>query len=463
MSTAMASSNLTSGFVDLATFDEQEKYYYGGTKATTYFVRKTRKSTWFTQVPVCLSKSSGNPAFGQEWSVSVSRAGDYMTQNWLRLTVSSVGLVDTAGVNADKGLRWCRNFMHNLIRECTISFNDLVQARFDNYHLDFWTAFTVGASKRVGYDNMIGNLEELTNPRIVSGTVSDGYVLPSITLNLPLPLPHTRDSGVSLPTAALPYNDMRISFSFRNWSDMLMVDDSTAGLESSRAALLSDLVAAPTLSNVQVWANYAIVSNDERKRMGVNPRDIVIEQVQTSPVQNFSSATNPNPSYDIRLSHSVKVLFWGVRNKTLLNDWSNYTTHQPQILAAGNNLQPDGFSDPIATTSLVYENTNRLSHMGSDYFSLVQPFYYAPAIPTETGLHMYSYSLSFIDVDPKGSTNFGKLTNVSVAPAASAVAIAVSTGVVAPNKSTQSFDFVLSCVNNNIVRVSGGALGFPVL
>ena len=52
----ICTSNLTSGFIDLATYDEQEKYMYGGRHATAYFVRETRKSTWFTQVPVVLSK-----------------------------------------------------------------------------------------------------------------------------------------------------------------------------------------------------------------------------------------------------------------------------------------------------------------------------------------------------------------------------------------------------------------------
>ena len=78
-------NTITSGFIDLATFDEIEKYLYGGADATAYFVRETRKSTWFTQVPVVLSRAAGSPAFNQEWSVSISRAGDYLLQSWLRL------------------------------------------------------------------------------------------------------------------------------------------------------------------------------------------------------------------------------------------------------------------------------------------------------------------------------------------------------------------------------------------
>ena len=80
--------NITSGFIDLATYDELEKSLYGGLKSTSYFVRETRKSTWFTQIPVVLQRSSGCPDFGEEFSVSVSRAGDYLLDTWLRINNS---------------------------------------------------------------------------------------------------------------------------------------------------------------------------------------------------------------------------------------------------------------------------------------------------------------------------------------------------------------------------------------
>ena len=164
--------------------------------------------------------------------------------------------------------------MHNIIHECTITFNDLVAARFDSYHLDFWSAFTVPASKQNGYQNMIGNIRTLTNP------VTAGNSLPSATLNLPLPFFYSRDSGVALPTAALPYNEMRINFSFRDWTQLLVLQavsppgSGAVGayppLSVSDSSLFVNNV-VPTISNCYVWANYAIVSNDERKRMACAP------------------------------------------------------------------------------------------------------------------------------------------------------------------------------------------------
>lgn len=452
MSNAIIGSNVTSGFIDLATFDELEKYMYGSSDATAYFVRQTRRSTWFTQVPVVLSKASGQADFGNDWSVSISRAGDYLLHTWLRVEIPKVELADTYKNNHH--IRWCQNLMHNLVREATITFNDLIAARFDSYHLDFWSAFTVPAGKRNGYKNMIGDFDELHGGSVTS--------IPATTLNLPLPFFFTRDSGVALPTAALPYNEMRINFQFRSLNDLLIVSDLSKADDPTQEARVesasSKLKEAVRISKSQVWANYAIVSNEERKRMACAPRNILIEQVQSINVSTYEP--NSRFSFDLRFAHAIKVLFFAVRNSTFESEWSNYKVYSPLIDGSGNVDFDNDSLDPIKQTSLVYENTNRLAQMGSDYFSLVNPYYHAPYIPHETGYHMYSYSLDFCALDPMGSTNYGKLTNVSIIaePSEECKSAADGTGVF-----RQKYVFLVTAVNNNVIRISGGALGFPVL
>lgn len=463
MSNSICTSNVTSGFIDLATFDESEKYQYGGDEATAYFVRETRKATWFTQVPVILSRSSGVPGFGTQWSVNISRSGDYLLYTWLRLTTPIVTLTAAAQL-LNLRIHWTSGFMHALIRDCCITFNDLVAARFDNFHLDFWSAFTTPAGKRNGYQIMIGNVDDLRQLNIT---------LPAITLNLPLPFFYERDSGVALPTAALPYNEMRINFDMRDWTELLEVTDPAlqgTGVNPTRPATAADvgvtITTTPALQNVQVWANYAIVSNDERERMGCAPRDILIEQVQTAPIQPWTPITNPNQQYDIRFAHSIKVLFFAIRNTTTASDWQNYQTASPIVIGVGPNWLldpgPADAADPILDTTLLYENTARLGNMGSDYFSLIQPWYHAPVIPEETGYHMYSYSLDFFCLDPMGSTNYGKLTNVSIRTTASTLAVTAAGGTGTAGQGAdfaQTFSSVLTAVDNNIIRISGGALG----
>jgi hypothetical protein len=75
-------------------------------------------------------------------------------------------------------------------------------------------------------------------------------------------------------------------------------------------------------------------------------------------------------------------------------------------------------------------------------------------------------------LDPLGSTNYGKLTNVSIIPTASVEArfvaepknlVNAALGDDSITQRAQIFRFVVTAVNNNIIRISGGALGFPVL
>ncbi len=471
MSSTTSSSNLTAGFIDLATFDELDKYMYGGDQAVSYFVRKVRKATWFTVVPVVLSKSAGIAQFNQQWSANVSRAGDYLLRSFIRVTFPAVQLNTTNRFGVQGSLRWTRNLMHSLIKECSITFNDLVEMRFDNFYLDFWSQFSIPAGKRNGYNNMIGNIDELTNPG-ATGVNVPVTGLPQITLNLPLPICHARDTGVALPTAALPYNEMRINFNFRDWTELLILDNYVTGVSTN--ASLSDIQgSAPALQQVDVWAEYAIVSNNERKQMAQAPRDILIEQVQTVPTTAFNASSSLS-STDIRLSHAVKALFFAVRNKTNPAEWSNYTAASAFPNSTGVNFSPDLAADPINTASILYENTQRLSNMGADYFSLINPWYNAVSIPLETGYHMYSYSLDMMSPNPMGSTNFGKLTNVAlqITPSAAAQTAGASTGsLLTPNSTLvsqgaglpQLYEFILVAINHNIVRISGGALGFPVL
>ena len=105
--------------------------------------------------------------------------------------------------------------------------------------------------------------------------------------------------------------------------------------------------------------------------------------------------------------------------------------------------------------------------MGYDYFSSVNPWFHAPSIPVDKGYHMYSYSLDFFSLDPMGSTNYGKLTNVSIQPVATSTAATNAGTALIISQDTaagkQKYEFVVTAVNNNVVRISGGALGFPVL
>ena len=199
--------------------------------------------------------------------------------------------------------------------------------------------------------------------------------------------------------------------------------------------------------------------------MGCAPRDILIEQVQTAPRGTFE--LNKSNSTDIRFSHAVKLLLFAGRNTTVSSDWSNYTVGN---VATNGWVGREGCVDTVTNATLLYENTQRLAGLPADYYSLVEPWYKAPTIPRETGYHMYSYSLNMYDVNPLGSTNYGKLTNVTlVMQGASGLQTSPCVDTQQPGSQPAiasrgtSFEGLIVAVNHNVIRVSGGALGFPVL
>lgn len=487
MSTTATTAN--TNFIDLATFSELEGFLYGGPHAITWFVSSVTKSNWFSFIPISL-RHTQTPDFGQRnVQAKLNRSADYCLGVWFRCYVPQIGLKNSIAQTNPQGIRWVKNFMHNLFERIQVSFNELVVQEFSNYWLDARAAFTIDASKRVGYDNMIGN-GILDN----DGQSSNGVAYARSGagfFQLPLPVFWAEDSGISLPLAALPFNEITINYNFRRWQELVVLGDNLGG--NNQVQTISDVAefdptivepanpskdVEPSLKFAETFAHYVTVHNDERAKMGDAPRDMLIHQIQESSVQPFKDVTTRS-RFDIRHSHAVVANFFMVENRSWFDTgkgaygriMSNYTT-------APSELKP-GF-DPIQNSILLYEATVRYN-MGADYFSLTAPYYFCPAIPEETGYHMHSYALNPWACDgASGSTNYSKLANVTIEHEMSVACTQAASGLL-PNGATpavadwgsrpaayaapfrQTFHHVFISKNHNIVRVANGSLGQPAL
>jgi hypothetical protein len=488
------------GFVDIATLSELEAYLYGGQQSITYFVRSVLKSNWFSFVATALRHVSGCADFGNDFSASVNRSGDYVLNTWFRCQVPEIAcknFTNSSGVY----FRWTHNFGHNLIKYCNITFNELKVHEFDSTWLDNWAAYNVTASKRVGYENMIGNVSAMTMFKPVVGVAQNAPKVENIVgtggfINIPLPFFYTVDSGVALPVAAIPFNDIKINYCFRDWKDMIVVGQKySAALSPNVIYPASDSVRTDVLNNIYTvnttwtagvatytWGNqgvklqhcetlahYVVVHNDERVLMGKCPRDIAIHQIQFLQDQQFDLEKSQQ-CFDLRFSHSVSMIFYSAKNLSWAGEHSQYSVWDFGVV--DNPTSPDitglnGF-DPIEKTQLIYENTARFDG-GSDYGSLIVPFYFGKVIPDVSGYHVLSYTLEMFSLDPKGSTGYSKLANVSIIHHRSQAAYNASViGGVIPSTQVQfpsqkHYKNKVLCDNWNIIRLSGGSLGLPIL
>ncbi len=476
-------------FIDIATFGEVDSFLYGGPHAISYFVAGVQKANWFSLIPIQL-RCNGTFDFGQESvSSSVNRSGDYVLNAWFRAEIP--GLVwKTNNFAATSTVRWTRNLMHNLIKRCSITFNELIVEEFDNYWLDFNAAYRIPSEKQLAYNNMIGNVATMITPlsataQLAAGGVIAGGALFGGFFSVVLPFWFGEDSGIALPVAALPFNDIKINYEFRPAEDLLVFQGATLPYQTvadlQPVWIAFDITQGTTIATAATsisfrhgftHATYAVIHNDERTKMGDAPRDMIIRQIQS--VCGFDVLPGSKEvCTDLRLSHPIVSFFFALRNKTLKGEWSNYTTNFDWGVPFGNAPQPqrqgtglsDFWADNIFRSELIYENTTRLCN-DSDYFSLIHPFLWSDAVSPDTGMHMYTYAIKPWDpVSPSGSTNYSKLANVQLRHQLSTRAqyfLSNSLGGL-PAGSPLKLHSVYVSINWNIGRVANGSFGHPTL
>lgn len=485
---AATSVSTAVGFVDMATFSELESFLYGGPYAVSYFIAGVQKANWFTIVPIQL-RNNGTFGFGCESvSACLNRSGDYVLNCWFRCEIPSIGYTNVTTPGGGNTVRWTRNLMHNLIKRVSITFNELTVEEFDNYWLDFNYMYRIPIQKEAGYRAMIGDVPSLTTGLLGNqGQNNNAGVLLGGHFTVPIPFWFGEDSGIALPIAALPFNDVKINYEFRHIDDLLVFNGPSAANNISALTAYKVEFSASTGQTVYTpltciefkcgytYAHYAVIHNDERVKMGDAPRDMLIRQVQTVCGHDVQPGCTEYV-FDIRLSHSVIQYFFALRNKSVKGEWSNYTTNinygvTPTIWPA---LQ-QGYSqwwDPIHSSHLIYENTTRLD-FHADFYSLIHPYFFNDAIPSANGdlpglgTHMWTYALKNWDpLSPSGSTNYSKLANVQIRHKLSNQAqyyTLLTSTLVTGSSVPLKLHGVFAAQNWNIARVANGSLGHPTL
>jgi len=472
----LANSNLTSGYMDLATAYKLEAEYlyactnisseYGDPCGILYFMGSVKRATWFTQVPVVLRIGNGTAQFGQEFSATVAKGGEYLLNAWIALELPALTLLATNQFGVNGRIRWCRRIMHNIIEDCNITCNDQQIARLDNTILDLMSEVSIGKDMQDNYDTMIGDTIDLTGSH--GPTTSLGSTIPAKKLNLDLPFFFRRSTALALPSAALLFNDIKLNFKFRDWNKLLVLDNSgVAGagtLARSVPIVGTDIAIAPVLKSVNIWSTYALVSEFERNQMAINSRDYIIETVQSASRMPFQPVTIPRPIFEPKFTFAVKSLYFAVRNKTFENDWSNYSTSSPY-----NNGTTVTFSNgdsPVKAITLNYESTTRLSEMDWTYFSQIVPYYTCKTAPRSIGVGLYSYALNNDSIQPNGSTNFSKIGTVQIQPLPSDSAVIATNGTGTAGSGAdfaQIFEWLNIACTYSVIRVSDGQITFPFI
>uniref|UniRef100_A0A6C0DVS5 Major capsid protein N-terminal domain-containing protein n=1 Tax=viral metagenome TaxID=1070528 RepID=A0A6C0DVS5_9ZZZZ len=246
--------------------------------------------------------------------------------------------------------------------------------------LQIWNELTQTSEKEAGYNEMIGNVEALTN---VDPDDADNNK-PAYTLYIPLQFWFCRNPGLALPLIALQYHEVKFNITFRAAADCYIKTD--------------DAITSVSLSNASLYIDYIYLDTDERRQFAQVQHEYLIEQLQFTGAESFSNASVKSK---LALNHPCKELVWVVAHSVRETNkaWTTYS--------ASNG---DG---PVVDAKLQLNGHDRFSTRKGSYFNLVQPYQHHTRIPSD-GIYVYSFALNPEQHQPSGTVNMSRIDNATL-------------------------------------------------
>lgn len=358
--------------------------------------------------------------------------------------------------------QWIKNIGYNMIQEISVLINGTAVVTMTGEWMKLLTYLKYNRTKRGIIDQMVGNAPELYDPANGPGrsnqypnaiqtsnlAVPPTTPAPSIRgrqLTIPLPFWFCEEVGQSLPLVALTEAEVELSVTFRNIYELFTVvdvrpssltygqripgqpADNYLGLQNFLSP--PDFDGNPTNLTLQNWnlnpyveANYVFLTETERAHVAGYDRTYLILQPRLLPIRNqygYNDVLIPM----FNLCTRVVAVFQRT-DKTLLNDWDNYTNwDDPNVPPLSNptaSIGPltfftSGVVDPITVYpqnilqegKLVFDGKDRFSTKNDAFWRLIENYKYTAGDTTELpGIYEYSFALNpSTPTQPSGTIN----------------------------------------------------------
>jgi hypothetical protein len=234
------------------------------------------------------------------------------------------------------------------------------------------------------------------SPLYISSTYSTKFQPSAGTSNFfPFQFFFCKDFQSVLPLVALQFHDVEMRIYWK------------AGLDANRA--------------YRVWSNYIFLDADERKHFAENPQDMIIYQVQRTPVQN-------EYNQELVFNHPVKFITFPTKTYSDAN--------RTQTLKIQINGVDIGLDRPLP------------------HFTDVNPYYHSQyGFDTATGFRataLIPFCLDTSKLQPTGTLNFSRIDSFRLVTQAQSL----SANIIETSRSNFMY-----AVNYNVLRINKGMAG----
>jgi len=408
---------LGGGLLQLVATGRQD-IYLSGNPQTTFFKQVYRRHTNFS-VESCRIDFDGATDFGKVVVATIPRKGDLL--NTLVLEISLPMLPQYSSTTTDTS--WVNGIGHAMIDYISLEIGGKEIDRQYGEFLHIMSELQVDASKRNGFNNMIGYQEAYTQ------ACQPG----PLNLYIPLRFWFCNNVGLSLPLIALQAHPVRVYVKFHPVQRLFYRDSLVLSPTQTLATPVNP-------SSVIMWGDYIHLDTDERRRFTSSKHEYLIEQVQRQQRTSVSAgASLSNISLDF--NNPIKELVWVVQQDRMqsTHEWFNFSNRQ--LIEEYVSLD-----DQISTAVIRLDGYDRFEVRSAPYFRLIQPYQRHTCIPDDY-IYVYSFSLAPEAAQPQGTLNASRIDSIVLALTMN------------PNITRYDSGITVYATNYNVLRIAAGLGG----
>jgi len=356
---------------------------------------------------------------------------------------------------------WVKNLGHSIIEAIDVYIGGIKIDSHLGIWINLWYQLTYNYAQIEIYNEMIGNVETLTN--------FDNQEKPCYDIYVPLTFWFNKFNGLAFPLIAMQYNDVRFLVRLRRFPEVFYIEKLyRALLNGTEVVLTAEMIdfilnrsenkADLTLTHIQevrdinltdIWEDkgkqllghimmdYVYLESPERKRFAQSGHEYLIERIQTNYFENLDQTY-----FERRLDFTQpsKEIMWVLNKDCTTQNPYGYTEckwydHSLFFVDRGccDRCYKDrdfgrlegrveafdkdcctnfyGRGNPVLDARLDFNNYVRISPQYGSYFDKLQPILYHHRTPSD-GINIYSFCIDPLQHQPTGSCNFTRLTDV---------------------------------------------------
>ena len=381
------------GLLQLVAQGAQDINLTGQPQISFFKANYKRHTNFATQwVPQTMN---GNPKQGIESTkIQISRNGDLVQEMYLIAKLKTVVSAEGTVYPAER-----------LISSINLSIGG---QQVDKHYQRWWRLFSELNHGNAAKDNY----SKLTNIGPTSGTgatVPGGQYGSKQQVVLPLIFFFNRNPGLALPLMTLQYSMVELSI---KW-----------GIE------LDTFVNNALPGQIECWAKYVYLDDQERQMMVSSPQKYLIEQVQHNGVREVSTDVGKSHLVDLDFRHPVKEIvwchpettgdgttdtLWNMTNAAITASVGGASTPLVPQQKGGVVLASSAWSEdldgPCGEASIQLNGQDVAINQSGTVYNQVQSYYCHTGCPVP-GIYSYSFALKPESYQPSGTCNFSRIDN----------------------------------------------------